>query len=240
MVTSMELQANQERYRLQLEAAQRNAAERRTLEAQTRAIKKPSFFGYMLLFVLAGILDLLDIIELTGVGIIFAKIIQIFATIFFMIISFFVTGKIRRMRKANEVIGARVTAAMQRIAQYRQRYARTLKFARQFKSLRKPARIVATSFKRARTVVNRSPLMKSALLNAAEFIPLIGVIPFQTLDVYFMYRDHKTTFQEAQQALQEGQEVQAEADAQLRQIQEAEIQGLTQYEIQRFTYGFTQ
>ncbi len=209
MVYTPDQLAHEELVKNQLSHAQSQQQQQTAIAETTQQIKKPSFLGYLLLFFLAAILDIIDLIEFTGVGIIISKIIQVFATIFFVSIAFLVNKKIKRMRMASDFLDMRAKRILLRVQQLRTRYAAAIKLSRKVKFLRKPVRKFALATRKISKAITRNPIGKSLLANVLEFIPLVGVLPFQMISVYLMYRDHKKTYAESLATVPEYQEAKA-------------------------------
>ena len=78
----------------ELNLAQQNLM---ALSAEGQSYKKPSFLKYSFLFTVAGIVDVVDFLDLTGIGIIIAKIVSIAGSSFAMKSSKFL-GKVPGMK----------------------------------------------------------------------------------------------------------------------------------------------
>jgi len=191
-----------------------------SVKDQLKNLKKPSFILYALFIFLMLITDVLDLVELTGVGIIVAKIIQIFATIISMLVAWHSGSRIKAINNVHESIAQRTSQITHRLAVYRQRYAKAIGVARRLGVLKRGstgAKLVLRISKY--TKFTRSPVIKTASANILEFIPVVGILPLQTIFAIWTYLDHKGAYKNSLQIIPEYEQAQLEEQESFGQSQ---------------------
>lgn len=179
--------------------------------------KRPSYLKYGALGMFAVVVDIVDLLDLTGIGAIVGRIVSA-AAMFLMLLIYWLTNT--KQKKADEYVEqletnlAEIEANVARAGKqllavtrmsrripgvrqvYRRAYMRTIR----------PARLVLRNA--TRTV--KSPLTRSALAGVINLIPFLAVVPWMTVGVYLSYRAEKHSYKMARESAEDA----ASADGQ--------------------------
>jgi len=184
-------------------------------EAQQSAgrIRKPSKLIYFVLIFLAIVADIFSFlekfVEATGVGLVVVFLVNIGISLFFFFASYLMGQRMRYVRVSGERVLGIAQQIEAAIAQYRMRTAQVLKFARKSVTAQKYLRAFARSgsgkkvatFLGSISKATRKPVVRSAVTGIAELVPILDLVPWYTLSMYLMYRDHKATYAEAMESV---------------------------------------
>jgi len=140
---------------------------------------KPSYFKYGFLFGIAIIVDIIDFADLTGIGLIFSKIVSIGGTAIIYLTLFLTNGKVRKAGEFGKNLEASVVT-------FQAQAVRFSKVLRKFPDLSK--------------FVSKNPLTKILIGGAINLIPFIAIINLLTFWVYLSYRDEKNSYRQAREA----------------------------------------
>ena len=187
-----------------------------------KTVRPPSGGTYAFLYGLAILGDLIDLLDLTGIGALISFIVDLFigAILFF-------TGRAARdrMRSMNEFqdsLHGHIERLEKKIVAYRNAYARILRVSRKVKILRKPVRKLALKLSRLRKSVVRSPLGRTMAAAGLDLVPFLGLVPWRTWSIYMLRRDEMRAFEEAQSMLPEYMSTKADEIEANNDLQEAE------------------
>ena len=168
-----------------------------------RTVRHPSRLKYFLLFVLAIIADIIDFLQLTGIGIILVWLVNIFVTPILFLAGLGANSRIKAMNRFYAEIQRNIDGLTRKMMFYSRMYTRALRFSRRTGFLKKPLRKVGLGVARLRRSVRRNPVTKMGAALILDLIPLIELLPWQTIGVYLMYQDEKKTFKDTQQIVPE-------------------------------------
>lgn len=190
---SAELAAQQDLY-----AAQKGIDD---FHEEGRSYSKPSYFKYGILFALAGIIDLVDLVDATGVGIIISKIVSFSLTgaIYGIIL---LTGT--KYKKAQEYVQnatERIQDLQKTISRAEQRLA---KFSgalgkSRMPGARKAGRAVARGVSGIKKLAYKNPATKVLIGGALNMVPYLAILNIMVIWIYFVYRDEKEALQTARE-----------------------------------------
>lgn len=160
----------------------------------------PSYLKYGFLFAVAGIIDIVDVADVTGIGIIISKIVSIVGTVIIHLVLFLSNGKAKRAHQYGENLEASVAAfgaQTARIDQAVLRGAKTLGKITGMKGLSRRARLARIKIKK---FARKNPLTKALIGGALNLVPFLAIINLMIFWVYMSYRDEKNAYQQAREA----------------------------------------
>ena len=140
---------------------------------------RPSLLKYSPLFAIAGLIDLTDLLDFTGIGIIISKIVSSGGTAIIYGILWLTNGKIK---KAGEY-GKNLEASM---VSFQSKVKRTSQVIGKIPGLNK--------------ITSKNPALKILAGGGINLIPWVGTLNPMLLWVYAIYRDEKNTYRQAQEA----------------------------------------
>ena len=147
--------------------------------AEGQQYGNPSWLKYGPLFAIAGLIDLTDLLDFTGIGIIISKIVSFGGTAIIYGILWLTNGKIK---KAGEY-GKNLEASM---ASFQSKVKRTSQVIGKIPGLNK--------------ITSKNPALKILAGGGINLIPWVGTLNPMLLWVYAIYRDEKNTYRQAQEA----------------------------------------
>lgn len=214
---------NEELRRNELERSQFGQQQSNEIIRAQKTIKKPSLILYIPFFWLMAVTDILDILDLTGIGAILNRIIQIAVFIISVLVAHHSGKRIKEMSDVHTSIQAKTSQITHRIVVYRQRYAQALQYGRKLGLLKRGSVGAKAVLKISKvTKFTRAPVLKSIFANIMEFSP-IGIFPWQTIFAVWTYIDHKSGFKAARihaaQAVEEYNAAQAQEAEEFDQSQ---------------------
>lgn len=176
------------------------------LNSEANKTKRPSFFIYFLLYYAAAVADLLSFaekpIEATGVGEIPVFLINLIISALFFLAGIWLNRKIKNVRLTGKQMLQVSERAAQRVSQYRQWTAATLKairgsgVGRRFLRSKTGRGVVKATAQLAR--VTRFPLFRNAAAVIAEVVPILDLVPWYSLNIYWTHRDHRQEYKTSQ------------------------------------------
>ena len=202
------------------------AQQRETREAQdtaNRTVKPPSGTLYALLYTLAIIGDVLDWLTLTGFGAIVSFIVDLFIGAILFFAGRAAKNRMEAMNEFQDSLHKHIQNLERKIVAYRNAYARIIKTSRKIKILRKPVRKIALRLSRLRKSIARSPLGKTVASVIADLVPILDLMPWRTINIYYMKKAEMQAFQEAQNMLPEYMSAKADEIEAANDLQEAEM-----------------
>ena len=165
--------------------------------------KKPSLLKYSFLFTVAGVIDVVDFLDLTGVGIIIAKIVSIAGT---GIIYFTLWLTDSRYKKAHELIGNLEEAILdvqQKVARASSFAMKSSKFLRKVPGMKGLARKIPRTMVRVRRLARKNPLTKVLIGGAINLVPFLAMLNLMIVWIWLSYRDEKKAFKQARETSEE-------------------------------------
>lgn len=186
-------------------------------------VRMPSKFKYGALFALAGFADIVDLAELTGIGIILVWAVKLIVSPILFFAGFGANTRVKAMSQFQEGVGANIAELTQQAQTYARRYTTAIKFSRKTGILKKPVRKMALKITKARTVIMRNPAVKNGIAVIADLVPFLDLLPWRTIGIYLAYRDEKKTFLEAKEIIPEYYAAKTEEIQAINDLQEVEI-----------------
>jgi len=169
---------------------------RRILE-EGKNYKKPSKLKYGFLFTVAGIIDAVDFLDITGVGIIISKIVSIAGTGIIYFTLWLTDSKVKRAQVYSNDALLAVAEFQQAVSQASRMAMRVSKTLSHIPGLKGLARKIPRGLVKLRKIARRNPLTK---------ILIGGIINLMLFWIYLSYRDEKRTFKEARELASQIQE----------------------------------
>lgn len=189
-----ELIADQEIY-----AAEQDLA---TLAAQGQQFGKPSLLKYFFLGSVAIVQDLVDVLDVSGIGAIVAFGVSLICGAIIIVTCYVTNTRYKKAQQYNDEVFQLFPLIQERINYALRLTARAARYGRKIKSLRPVVRRGLRVINRAKRWVKRNPLTKVIFLNVLDFIPFIGIVPFSTISIMLAYRDERAAFQKARELSQ--------------------------------------
>ena len=171
--------------------------EAESIAQKGRKFKNPSIIKYAFAFSLAGIADLIDLIELTGLGVLPNLIISIIASLLIALILWLTSGEVKKAEKYIKNISQELEQIQARIARASKFAMRAAKAGRRYGPTRGISNKLLKSMARFRRYAAGSPVLRVIVGGALDIIPFIDILPFNLIGVYFAYKLEKGTLKEA-------------------------------------------
>ncbi len=172
-----------------------NAAE--SVARRGKRFKRPSVIKYSFLFFIAGIADLFDLIEITGLGVLPNLIISIVITLLLVTISWLTNGESRKAEKYIKNIAQELEQIQARIARASKFAMRAAKAGRRYGATRGISNKLLKNMGRFRRYVAGNPVLRVLLGGALDIIPFLDILPFNIIGIYFAYKLEAGTLKEA-------------------------------------------
>ena len=200
--------------------------QRETREVQdtaNRVVKPPSGTLYAFLYGLSIIGDALDWLTLTGIGAIVSFIVDLFIGAILFFAGRAARSRMEAMGGFQDSLHQQIKNIETKIQAYRNAYARILRVSRKVKILRKPVRRIALRFSRLRKSVMKSPLGRTVASIIADLVPILDLVPWRTINIYYMKKAEMQAFLDAQNMLPEYTGAKADEIEAANNLQEAEM-----------------
>jgi hypothetical protein len=167
-----------------------------------KAYGKPSRFKYFVLFLLASIVDLLNLLTLTGFGYAISVIVSVVITIIMYLLFWFTNGKQKRANEYQQKIVAFTQELQKNIAHLERRTVQITRLAGKFSNNKiikklKPVKALRKGAAKILKVTRRNPMTKFLGSAIANMIPILDLFPWQIIGVYLSYRDERETYADA-------------------------------------------
>jgi len=215
---------NDNQYYYGLAHARGRQRELNEFETATKdTVKPPSKLKYGGLFALAGFADIVDLAELTGIGIILAWAVKLIVSPILFFAGFGANARVKAMSQFQESVGANIAELTQRAQTYARRYTAAIKFSRKTGILKKPVKRMALKVAKARKAVMRNPAVKNGVAVVVDLVPLLDLLPWRTIGIYLAYRDEKKTYLETQEVIPEYYAAKVEEMRASNDLQESEM-----------------
>lgn len=168
---------------------------------------RPSPIKWAILFNLAIMNDVVDILDLTGIGAILAWLISLGLTVSILLILWFTDGKFKRAQKFVASLGQPLIESAGRTGLRKELALKmTGPSSRAIKrdAIKKRLEFLKGSegFKLS-TFTSKNPLIKSIVGSGVESLPFIGAINPVIIWIIMAYLDERNTYKRAQKAAQE-------------------------------------
>lgn len=194
-------------YANQLAIEQELNKEKELLLNQGSSYKRPSLFKYFVLLLPLGIIkDIIDLLDMTGVGAVFAWIITKFITAAMFLIYWFTDAKQKEAKSFITDLSDNMTAAAQRIVYLEQRVQQGAKLVGKIPGLKGTSEKLLNTTKKLSNIVNKSPLGALGTGAGLDFVPYLDVMPWTTISVFWAYFIEKKLYEQASKAAQEARE----------------------------------
>lgn len=164
---------------------------------------RPSFLKYGFLFAVAGVVDIVDAADATGIGIIVSKIVSIGGTAIIYLTLWLANGKVKRAHEYGENLEASVAAFSSQAARIDRtalRGAKALGKIPGMKGVSRGARLARIKIKK---FARKNPLTKILMGGAINLVPFVAIINLMVFWIYSSYRDEKNTYRQAREAAEE-------------------------------------
>ena len=175
----------------------------RQLYEEGQRYKKPSLLKYSFLFTVAGIIDVVDFLDLTGLGIIIAKIVSIAGT---GIIYFTLWLTDSRLKKAHELVGnleKAILEVQQKVARVSSFAMKSSKFLGKVPGMKGLARKIPRAMVGIRRLARKNPLTKVLIGGAINLVPFLAMINLMVVWIWLTRHDEKKAFKQARETSEE-------------------------------------
>ncbi|OGN02666.1 MAG: hypothetical protein A2655_03055 [Candidatus Yanofskybacteria bacterium RIFCSPHIGHO2_01_FULL_43_42] len=194
-----ELAAEQELYAAQAEAVE--------LYNQGQTYHRPSLFKYSILASLAVIVDIVDFIDLTGLGAIVGRIISFAVSAVIILIFWFTNTKQKRADEYAENIQKKIDALVARIANAERNILRVARLSRKIPGAKQLYRkLHLRTVRRARVALRgvaksaKSPILRSVAAGTLNLVPFLALVPWMLVGIWLSYRAEKESYKNAREA----------------------------------------
>lgn len=167
---------------------------------------KPSKLKYFFLFTVAGIIDLVDLLDVTGIGIIVSKIVSIGGTGLIYFTLWLTDTKTKKAEKYEDDLYMVGVGLEDKIRRYSQLAMKTSKKLGKIPGLKGVARKIPRTLVKLRRVARKNPITKVLLGGVINLVPFLAIINLMIVWIYLVYRDEKKTLKRAVEAAQEAAE----------------------------------
>ena len=150
--------------------------------AEGQQYTPPSLLKYGPLLTIAGLIDFMDMLDVTGIGIIVSKIVSIGGTAIIYGVLWLTNGKVK---KAGQY-GKNLEASM---ANFQSKVKRVSQVVSKVPGLKK--------------IISKNPLTKILIGGGINLIPWVAIVNLLIFWVYMSYRDEKNTYRQAREAAEE-------------------------------------
>jgi len=204
-------QENQElQWANQLEQ-QRNESiqELRELERLNDKLKPPSKFKYLIAYFLSILGDLCDLLELTIIGTAFTAILDIFLTLLLAGFGAAANKSIKEIKKIHDYASLTKDKAIEKLS------IKAVK--NEMKELKSGIKELGKSLSDLgkKNLNTKNPMWKTLGASLLDFIPLIELLPWRTLNVRMVQSQEKKAYQETKQDIFDSVELIKEQLAQM-------------------------
>ena len=163
----------------------------------------PSFLKYGFLFAVAGVVDIVDVADATGIGIIISQIVSIGGTAVIYLTLWLTNGKFKKAHQYGEDLEASVATFRTQVARIDQmslRGAKAIGKIPRLKGVSRGARLARIQIKK---FARKNPLAKILIGGAVNLVPFVAIINLMVFWIYLSYRDEKNAFRQAKEASEE-------------------------------------
>ncbi|TSC74082.1 MAG: hypothetical protein G01um101444_379 [Parcubacteria group bacterium Gr01-1014_44] len=164
---------------------------------------RPSFLKYGFLFAVAGVMDIVDVADVTGVGIIISKVVSIGGTAIIYGVLWLTNGKVKKAQQYGDNLAASVATFQAQTARAERMVLRASKTLGKIPGLKGLAGKIPANLGKLKGIIKKSPLTKILIGGGINLIPFVAVINLMVFWIYMSYRDEKNTYRQAREAASE-------------------------------------
>lgn len=168
-----------------------------------KTFKPPSKLKYAFLFLIAGIVDLVDWADLTLIGIAISKVVSIAGTGIIYFTFWLTNGRVKRAEVYSDNALAALAEWQQAVSQYSRLAMQASRAFRRIPGLAGAARSIPRAMVKIRRLARRNPFTKILVGGALNLVPWLAIVNLMIFWVYLSYRDEKRTFREAREMSQQ-------------------------------------
>lgn len=194
-ILSDALYAEQEIYRSQ------QLLNRLALEGSS--YKKPSILKYGILFTLSGIQDVVDLLDLTGIGAFVTTIVSFALSSLIIMITWLTNTKYKKAENYTKELEAIIPVIQANIAHASRVAMSTSRALGNIPGMKKISSKIPRVLAKTRSLAKGSPLFKVFVGNALDIIPFLGLLPLSTISIFLAYRDEKKAYTNVRQIAEE-------------------------------------
>lgn len=177
------------------------------IKEEGHSFGKPSKIKYGILFSLAGIIDTLDLLSLTGVGYFIAAVASITLSLIMLWIFWLTNTKQNDAKKYQQKLAIFLKNLEKNMAHIERRAVQVSRIAHKLsrnKIVRKigGGGVAKLGGKAAKIykAAKRNPLSKFIAASCANLVPGLGLLPWQIIGTYLSYRDEREALRDAAKA----------------------------------------
>lgn len=201
---SENLAENEEDLAAQLSAQQDFYAAQKELSSmhkEGQSYGKPSYFKYGILFALAGIIDLVDLVDATGVGMIISKIVSFSLTGAIYGIILLIGTKYKKAQAYAQNAEKRIQDLQKTINRAEQRLVKVSAALGKSRvpGTKKAGRAVARGVSEIKKLASKNPATKVLIGGTLNMVPYLAILNIMVVWIYFVYRDEKEALQTARE-----------------------------------------
>lgn len=171
-----------------------------------KSYNRPSWLKYGFLFLVAGVVDIVDLADFTGIGIIFSKIVSITGTGIIYFTFWLTDNKLKRAQVYSDDALTAIVELQETVSQMSRLAMRTSRLMRNVPGFKGLARRLPRAMVNLRKVARRSPVTKILIGGVVNLIPWLAIVNLMLFWIYLSYRDEKRTFREAKEVAIQAEE----------------------------------
>ena len=169
---------------------------------ESGAYRHPSYLKYAILFFLAGIIDLVDLLDVTGIGIVISKIVSFFLSALILLIFWLTNTKMNQAQEFTDGLDEKISHIQKNIVYASRLAMKTSKILRKV-GMKRTARAIPRTMVRLRRLARKNPMTKVAIGGLINLIPFLAIFNLMVVWIYISYRDEKKTYRQAREAGEE-------------------------------------
>lgn len=161
-----------------------------------KSYDKPSKFKYFILFGIAAIIDIIDLLTLTGLGLIIVVLVSFCLSVLIYFIFWVTNTKQKNAQEYPKKIEAILTSVEKNVEHLERRAVQVTRFISNSKFV-KNSKVFAKGAAKLEKVSQKLPFAKYIAAALANLVPFLGLVPWQIVGVWLSYRDEKRDLQNA-------------------------------------------
>ena len=153
------------------------------------------------------IVDIVDFIDLTGLGAIVGRIISFAVSAVIILIFWFTNTKQKRADEYAENIQKKIDALVARIANAERNILRVARLSRKIPGAKQLYRkLHLRTVRRARVALRgvaksaKSPILRSVAAGTLNLVPFLALVPWMLVGIWLSYRAEKESYKNAREA----------------------------------------
>jgi len=174
-----------------------------SIKKEGSSFSRPSLIKYAFLFVIALIVDIVDLLVVSGVGYAVSLVVSIIGSSIIMFTLWMTDAEQGKAKEYIEGLQKKVDRIQKNIGRTSKMAMKSGKFLRKFKSTKKAGSAILKTMAKTRRAMKASPIGRMAIASLANLLPIIGAINLMVVWVYFSYRGEKKAFEEAEKSGEE-------------------------------------